>query len=134
MSVLFLIVVSQSLYVKTISTFCTWTGSLKWTPLPCQFSWWSIRLDLPQLKLVCLNCQKTDIWRSSPWWRVLLWKSCSLNNKNVLEWFLQYSQEKTCAEFIRTPILKNMATSEPTSWNECLELCFWIPFKTILTH
>ena len=30
-SVLFLIVVSQSLYVIMLSTFCTWTGSLKQT-------------------------------------------------------------------------------------------------------
>ena len=41
-SVLFLIVVSQSLYVITLSTFCTWTRSLKWTTLPCQFSQWRL--------------------------------------------------------------------------------------------
>ena len=32
--VLFLLVVSQSLYVITLSTFCNWTGSLKQTPSP----------------------------------------------------------------------------------------------------
>ena len=34
-SVLFWIVGSQSLYVIMLSTFYTWTGSLKWTPLLC---------------------------------------------------------------------------------------------------
>ena len=37
----FSIVVSKSLYVITLSTFCSWTGSLKRTHLPHQFSWWS---------------------------------------------------------------------------------------------
>ena len=38
-SVLFWIAVLQSLYVITLSTFYTRPGSLKWTPIPCQFSW-----------------------------------------------------------------------------------------------
>ena len=52
-SVLFFIVVSQSLYIISLSTFCIWTGLLKQNPLLSQFSWWSLNflwLDLHQLE------------------------------------------------------------------------------------
>ena len=42
-----------------------------------------LRLDLPQLKLECLNCQKFDIRANSPCGSILLWTS-----------FLQVSQQK----------------------------------------
>ena len=53
----FLLVVLQQLHVIMLSTFCTWTGSLKWTPkltsyviyLPAQFFWWS--LNFPKIRL-----------------------------------------------------------------------------------
>ena len=70
-------------------TLCNkWTSSLKRNPLPCQFSWWSLiflRLDLPQLKLECLNCQKSDIRTNSPYCNVLIWTSFC---------FLQVNQQK----------------------------------------
>ena len=96
-TVLFLLVGSQSLCVLTLSTFGTRAGSLKGTPkwtfyviyLQSRFSWWSLnfllRLDLPQLKLECLNCQKSDISTNSPCCTVLLRTSFS---------FLQVNQQK----------------------------------------
>ena len=72
----------------TLSTFWTWTGSLKWTPLPCQFSRWSLnfsRLSLLQMKLECLNCQKSDVRTNSTCCSVLLCTSFC---------FLQVNQQK----------------------------------------
>ena len=77
-----LIVVSHSLYVMMLSTFCTWTVSLKRTPLPCQFSQWSLRFDSPELKLECLNCQKSDIRTKNPCCSVLLWTSFCFQQVN----------------------------------------------------
>ena len=50
---------------------------------------------------------------------------------------LQYSQENTFVKFLRTPILKNIcirAAVALTLQSDCLELCFWIAFKTFSTQ
>ena len=42
----------------------TWTDSLKWTPLPCQFSWWSISVLL-KIRLISaeINMSKlSKVW------------------------------------------------------------------------
>ena len=101
-SFLFLTVVSQSLYVITFSTFCTWTISWKQTPkwtfyiihLPCQFSWWS--LNFLKIRLISAEIRMSKL--SKVWYQSkqpLLWRFtldkfvfCRLTNKNVLEWFL----------------------------------------------
>ena len=46
------------------------------------------RLDLPQLKLDCLNCQKSDIRRNSPCSSLLLWTSFCFLQVNQQKWFL----------------------------------------------
>ena len=95
-SVLVLLAISESLYVTMLSTFCDWTGSLKRTPTRnfmlsifhvnyLDETYYFLRLDLPQLKLECLNCQKSDIRTNSPCCNVLLWP-------NV--YFLQVNQQK----------------------------------------
>ena len=95
-SALVLLAILQSLYVIILFTFSTWTGSLKRTRkwifyaiyLQFQFSWWSLnslKIRLAQLKLECLNCQKSDIRTNSPCCNVLLWSSFC---------FLQVNQQK----------------------------------------
>ena len=104
-SLLFLLVVLQSLYVITLSTFCTWTGSLKrtskWTfqgiCLPCQFPWWSlnilkIRLTSAEIRMSKLS--KSDIRTNSPCCSLLLWISFC---------FLQVNQGK-CVGMVSTNI------------------------------
>ena len=46
------------------------------------------RLDLPQLKLDCLDCQKSDIRRNSPCSSLLLWTSFCFLQVNQQKWFL----------------------------------------------
>ena len=52
--------------VITRSTFCTWTGSLKWTPLPCQFSVWSINF---LLKISLISAEITTSNLSKAWYQ-----------------------------------------------------------------
>ena len=64
---LFFFIALQSLYV--LSTFCAWTGQLKWTlctKMKLYEAWIFLRLDLTQLKLECLNCQKFNIRTNNP--------------------------------------------------------------------
>ena len=155
-------------------------------------------MDFPQLKLECLNCQRSDIWTNSPCCNVLLRTSfcflqdlqykrvrtVSTNNitypKQIYKPFLQkpshimFLTKKrrladaqcwtvTLSNWIKQPpevfyknaflkifaiftrkhpceVFKNnyfeenfcMAASEITLQSDCLELCFWIAFKTIL--
>ena len=59
------------------------------------------------------------------------------STKLLLLKILQYSQENTYVKFLRTPILKNIcirAAVALTLQSDCLELCFWIAFKTFLTQ
>ena len=51
-----------------------------------------LRLDLTLLKLVCLNCQKSNIRTNSPCYSVLLWASFC---------FLQFNHQK-CAGMVST--------------------------------
>ena len=88
-----------------------WLSSRKWTfyviYLPCQFSWWSInflKIDLPQLKLECLNCQKSDIRTNSPCCSVLLWTSFCFPqvNRQKRVWMVS-TNNITCSEQIYKP-------------------------------
>ena len=59
------------------------------------------------------------------------------STKLLLLKILQYSQENTYVKFLRTPILKNIcikAAVALTLQSDCLELCFWIAFKTFSTQ
>ena len=135
-------------------------------------------MKLAQLKLKCLNCQKSVIRPSSPCCSVLFCTNFfvfyRLINKNMFRWFLliiQHALNRSITRFSRnhptlcfwlrregwqanaqywTVILSNWkkqppevfyknlhlhtAASELTLWSDCLELCFWIAFKTISTQ
>ena len=89
----------QSLY--KLSTFCAWTVSLKRTPPPCQFSWWSLTFHKTRLnsdELECLTCQKSDIRTNSPgcmFYFGQVFVSCRLIKKNVLEYNVLWTDLRT---------------------------------------
>ena len=67
-SALFLIVFSQSLYIIILSTFCTWIGSLKETPLICRFSWWSLNFLKTRLTSAEFRMSKlSKVWYQNKW-------------------------------------------------------------------
>ena len=98
-----------AIYVITLSTLCTWTGSLKQTSkwtfyviyLPCQLSWWSlnflkIRLNSAEIRMSKLLKDCNNILLSVIW---LDRKSCRWNcNGNTWSITLNSFFHRECGE------------------------------------
>ena len=100
---------STNLFSRNHSTLCFWLRREGW--------------QMPNTEQLLYRTEKSSHQKFST--KLLLLK------------ILQYSQENTFVKFLRTPILKNICIRVAvalTLQSDCLELCFWIAFKTFSTQ